>query len=563
MDLLSSINIVSLGAQFDLWSSIDIFFVGFSLTLVLLFLSLTHDQESKRKQENLFFRQESVAALGLAIFVLIVALALQLNQLWVGDSTTLPLWGIMKGTTSWSCLFKSIVVTASILCCVVAWSAFQSARSQEVPQGYEYSIVILLNVLGLILVVGSNDFLLFYLALELHSIASYVLAGFHSRSAYSTEAGTKYFLIGAIASGFLLFGMSLVYVTLGTTNFDGLQTFFELNSSGYTYSGSGVVSVLAPLGLCFILLALTFKLGVFPFHLWVADVYEGSPTPVGTFFAVVPKIVLACLYMRFFILLGSSLQDMHTKLFSHGILTGIILLGLFSIWAGAYHALVQQNIKRFLAYSSVGHIGFFFLGISSFSLEGFLLGLLYLILYIPIALGTWTVVNSYFSIVNHPATRESSRTGETKPVLAHARFFYLADLKMLSRKAPVLAVTVSILILSLAGVPPFAGFTAKASVLYAALCQNMFFPALIGVLGSLLGGFYYVRFIKIMYTERNLAADGSTENEENFGDALDFFVVDRKGSIVLAVSVFIIVFYVAFMGVVWNSLYWATPLLVS
>jgi NADH-quinone oxidoreductase subunit N len=559
MDLAYSINVVSLGTQFELWSSIDIFFLGFSLTLVLLFLSLNHDQESTRKQENIPFRHESITALGLTIFVLVMTLFLQCNQLWVGSGTELPLWGMLKGTATWACLFKSIVVFSSILCCVVAWSSFQSARSQDVPQGYEYSIVMLLNILGLLLVVGSNDFLLFYLALELHSIASYILAGFHSRSAYSTEAGTKYFLIGAIASGFLLFGMSLVYVTLGTTNFDGLRMFFELNSEG-----ADVVSVFAPVGLCMMLLALTFKLGVFPFHLWVADVYEGSPTPVGTFFAVVPKIVLACLYMRFFILLGSSLQELSPKIWQNGILMGIVLLALFSIWAGAYHALVQQNIKRFLAYSSVGHMGFFFLGMSAFSTEGFILGFLYLVLYIPMALGTWTILNTYFSMVNHPTARRSlTSSSDSKPVISHARFFYLADIKLLSRKAPVLAVTISILILSLAGVPPFAGFTAKASVLYSALGQGMFFPALIGVLGSLLGGFYYVRFIKIMYTERNLTASGSSENEENFGDALDFFVVDRVGATVLAFSVFLVVFYIFFMGTLWNTLYWATPLMVG
>jgi NADH-quinone oxidoreductase subunit N len=560
MDLVYSINVVSLGTQFEVWSSIDIFFLGFSLTLVLLFLSLTHDRESTRKQENIIFRQESITALGLAIFVLVMTLFLQCNQLWVGAGTELPLWGMVKGAATWSCMFKSVVVFSSILCCIVTWTSFQSARGEEAAQGYEYAIVLLLNILGLLLVVGSNDFLMFYLALELHSIASYVLAGFHSRSTYSTEAGTKYFLIGAIASGFLLFGMSLVYITLGTTNFDGIRMFFELNASD-----TDVVSVLAPIGMCLMLLALTFKLGVFPFHLWVADVYEGSPTPVGTFFAVVPKIVLGCLYMRFFILLGSSLQDLSPKLWENGILTGIVLLGLFSIWAGAYHALAQKNIKRFFAYSSVGHMGFFFLGMSTFSMEGFILGILYLILYIPMALGTWTILNTYFSMVNHPSARQIANDGvsEVKPGLAYGRFFYLADIKMLSRKAPVLAVTITILILSLAGVPPFAGFTAKASVLYAALSQDMFFPALIGVLGSLLGGFYYVRIIKIMYTERGLSASGSSENEESFGDALDFFVVDRQGAAVLAFSVFIIVFYVFFMGTLWNSVYWATPLMIG
>jgi len=391
---------------------------------------------------------------------------------------------------------KGVVLLSSIACLAVSLDYIKNERIHA----FEYSILILFAVVGMLLLVSSYDLITLYLAIEMVSLSSYVLATFKRQSAFSTEAGLKYFILGAFSSGRLLFGSSMVYGLTGTTNFGNISAFLTISPDEISLVSIGLV-----IGVLFIGMALLFKATAAPFHMWAPDVYEGSPTIVSTFFAVVPKIAILGLFLRLFMFGFYGLAIFWQQL--------LIVCSLTSMILAALIALKQRKLKRFFAYSSVGHVGYLLIGFSTGTIEGIYAMMVYTVIYIIMTLNAWTFI--------------LSTELETK-----GRSTYFTDLGYLSRINPLLAITFTMSLLSMAGVPPLAGFCAKMYVFFAAMEGSMYFLAVTGVLTSVIGAFYYIRFIKIMYFEK-------------MRSWTFFRQISREKSIVLgSTTMFIILFFI-------------------
>jgi NADH-quinone oxidoreductase subunit N len=325
----------------------------------------------------------------------------------------------------------------------------------------EFPVLVMLAVLGMMLMVSARSFLGLYVALELQSLSLYVLAAFLRNDTKSSEAGLKYFVLGALASGLLLYGISLIYGVSGSLSFSALHTLLVVPK----------IPVELTLGLVFVLAAFAFKISAAPFHMWAPDVYEGAPTPVTAFFAAAPKLAGIALLIKVlyqpFGGLGSQWQQI------------IIVLSLISMAWGAFGAIAQSNIKRLMAYSSIGHVGYALLGLAAGGQAGLQATLLYMMIYLPMTLGGFAVILC--------AKREGQELEN------------LSDFAGLARSQPMLAAAMALVMFSMVGVPPLAGFFGKFYVFMAAVEANLLWLALIGVLLSVIGAFYYLRLIKIMY----------------------------------------------------------------
>ena len=333
---------------------------------------------------------------------------------------------------------------------------------EGIPQ-FEYPILILFATLGMLLMVSANDLMSLYVGVELQSLALYVIAAFRRDSTKSSEAGLKYFVLGALSSGMLLYGASMIYGFAGTTRFDGLASLFTGPDAN---PGVGVV-----VGLVFLLAGLAFKVSAVPFHMWTPDVYEGSPTPVTAFFAVAPKIAAIALLVR-------TMLGPFGELFAHWQQI-IIFIAVCSMLLGAFAAIWQTNIKRLLAYSSIGHIGYALVGLSAGSKEGVTGIGIYMTIYLVMNVGTFCCVLSM------------RRQG----LLVEG----IHDLAGLARNQPMLAAAMAIFMFSMAGIPPLAGFFGKLYIFLAAINEGLYLLAVVGVLTSVVGAFYYLRIVKIMY----------------------------------------------------------------
>ncbi|MBI3419747.1 MAG: NADH-quinone oxidoreductase subunit NuoN, partial [Proteobacteria bacterium] len=329
----------------------------------------------------------------------------------------------------------------------------------------EYPVLVLFAMLGMMLMVSSRSFLGLYVALELQSLSLYVLAAFMRNDAKSSEAGLKYFVLGALASGLLLYGISLIYGFTGTVSFAQLHTALALPKA----------PVEVVLGLVFVLAAFAFKIAAAPFHMWAPDVYEGAPTPVTAFFAAAPKLAGIALLIKVlyqpFGALGPQAQQI------------LVVLSLISMAWGAFGAIAQSNVKRLMAYSSIGHVGYALIGLASGGSAGLQATLLYLLIYVPMTLGSFAVIL---------CLRRDGRALEQ-----------LSDFAGLSRARPLLAACMALFMFSMIGVPPLAGFFGKLYVFLAALQSNLLWLALAGVVLSVVGAFYYLRLIKIMYFDKS------------------------------------------------------------
>ena len=340
---------------------------------------------------------------------------------------------------------------------------------------FEYYLLVLFSCFAMIVLLQANDFLTFYLAIELQSLSFYCLASFKKNSSYSVEAGLKYFLMGAFSSGFLLFGCSLVYNACGTTNYSVLKALFFIEfSENFLFSS-------ITLGLLFVLVSFSFKLASAPWHFWVADVYEGSPTTVSFFFGVLPKtavffsilrVVFSCFYVWFFIWVYF-----------------FMFCGFFSLFFGAAGAFTQRKIKRFLAFSSVVHVGFLFLAVATATLLGLFSAFFYLFLYTVISFGFWSLM---FSFSSSAFSGYSSR-GTVR---------YLQDFGFVFKENTALFITLVILVFSMAGIPPLAGFYSKMFVFFSLFCDSdLHFSSFVVVCLSMFSVFYYLRFVKIVSFE--------------------------------------------------------------
>ncbi|MBP0582985.1 NADH-quinone oxidoreductase subunit NuoN [Labrys sp. LIt4] len=353
--------------------------------------------------------------------------------------------------------FTKILVLIGSGTAIVMSSDFLRSRGIE---KFEYPVMILLATTGMMMMLSANDLIALYIGLELQSLALYVIASIHRDDLKSTEAGLKYFVLGALSSGMLLYGASLIYGFAGTVSFTGIATAVQ------GHVGLGLV-----FGIVFLLAGLAFKISAVPFHMWTPDVYEGAPTPVTTLFAGAPKIAAMGLLVRVIITSFPAALAQWQQI--------VVFIAIASMALGSFAAIGQSNIKRLMAYSSIGHMGFALVGLAAGTSEGVQGVLIYLALYLAMTIGTFAVILSM------------KRKG--------AYVENVSDLAGLSSTQPIMAYALAALMFSLAGIPPLSGFWAKWYVFVAAVHQGLWPLAILGVLSSVVGAFYYLRIIKVMF----------------------------------------------------------------
>jgi NADH-quinone oxidoreductase subunit N len=354
--------------------------------------------------------------------------------------------------------FSKILIYASAAIAILMAPRFFDRRGEMRP---EYPILILLSALGMGFMVSSGDLMMLYIGLEMQSLAAYVLASFMRQDTRSAEAGLKYFVLGALASGILLYGVSLIYGFTGTTSYEGIGIAMASGmSTGELF------------GLVFVLAGLAFKISAVPFHMWTPDVYEGAPTPVTAFFATAPKIAAVALAIRVMFDALAPATDAWQQI--------VIFVALASIALGAVAAIGQSNIKRLLAYSSINNIGFALIGIAAGTQAGVAATLSYMTIYVVMTLGSFLCVLQM-------------RDADGRPVEG------IASLAGLSKSQPALAAAFAIFMFSLAGIPPLLGFWGKFLVFDAAVAAGLFPLAVIGIALSVIGAYYYLRIIKTIY----------------------------------------------------------------
>jgi NADH-quinone oxidoreductase subunit N len=330
----------------------------------------------------------------------------------------------------------------------------------EKQQKFEYGTLFLLATLGMLMLISASDLIALYLGLELMSLPLYVIAASNRENLRSTEAGLKYFVLGALSSGMLLYGASLIYGFTGTVNFAGIAK--------ATQNGAGLGLIF---GLVFLFVGFCFKISAVPFHMWTPDVYEGSPTPVTAFFAAAPKVAGIAIFARVTVVAFPGITHEWQQI--------VVFVSIASMALGSFAAIGQRNIKRLMAYSSIGHMGYALVGLAAGTAEGVQGVLIYMSIYVAMTLGTFAVILSM---------RRDGRLVET-----------ISDLAGLSRTHPTMAFFLAVLLFSLAGIPPLAGFFAKFYVFLAAIKAGLFTLAVIGVLTSVVGAYYYLAIVKIMY----------------------------------------------------------------
>jgi NADH-quinone oxidoreductase subunit N len=352
---------------------------------------------------------------------------------------------------------KILVLSGSLIAVILSISYIE----REDMARFEYPILFLFATIGMMMMISANDLIALYVGLELQSLSLYVAAAFRRDSLRSSEAGLKYFVLGALSSGLLLYGASMVYGFAGTTSFAGIAKALAA-SSGNTG---------ALVGLVFIAAALAFKISAAPFHMWTPDVYEGAPTSVTTFFAIAPKVAAMALFIRVLVGPFAPITAQWQQV--------IVFLAILSMVLGAFAAINQTNIKRLMAYSSIGNVGYMLVGLAAGNEAGVRGVLIYLAIYLAMTAGTFACIL---------AMRVHGRAVEG-----------LDDLKGLGRTRPGLALVMAIFMFSMAGIPPLAGFFGKLYVFLAAVQAGMITLAVIGVLASVVAAFYYLRIVKIMY----------------------------------------------------------------
>jgi len=350
---------------------------------------------------------------------------------------------------------KLLALTGSATAILMSTSYLKLERQER----FEYPILIVLAATGMLMLISAADLIALYLGLELMSLALYVVAAINRDSVKSSEAGLKYFVLGALSSGMLLYGASLIYGFTGTVSFVGIAK----------AAGEGGIGLV--FGLVFLFAGFCFKISAVPFHMWTPDVYEGAPTPITAFFAAAPKVAGIAIFVRTTIVAFPEITSQWRQI--------VIFVAIASMALGAFAAIGQRNIKRLMAYSSIGHMGFALIGLAAGTAEGVQGVLVYMAIYVAMTLGTFACIL---------AMRRDGILVEE-----------ISDLSGLARTNPALAFFLAMLLFSLAGIPPLAGFFAKFYVFLAAIKAGLFSLAVIGVLASVVGAYYYLAIIKTMY----------------------------------------------------------------
>jgi len=392
----------------------------------------------------------------ISLLVLLITAIITFNETFAISRTTLFNDSVVIDYMA--SLMKIITLLGAFLALIISSSYLKTFKIFKI----EYPILILSSVLGMMVMISSNDLMVFYMGLELQSLALYVLATFNRDQLKSSEAGLKYFVLSALSSGLLLYGCSLIYGFSGSTNFNIISN--QLNSNEYVLT----------FGIVFILVGLAFKISAVPFHMWAPDVYQGSPTTVTLFFTMVPKIAALTVFIRFLYVPFLNLIDQWQMI--------IVFLSIASMLFGAIAAIGQTNIKRLIAYSSIGHIGYTLAGLATGSNEGIQSSIVYISIYIIMNLALFSCLlmlkrnNEYYEEIE--------------------------DLSGLSKNHPLLSLSLLIILFSLAGIPPLAGFFAKFYIFKAVIEQSMYFLAIVGLLSTVIAAFYYLRVIKIIYFDK-------------------------------------------------------------
>jgi len=430
------------------------------------------------------FRGKGGTRLVLSLTVATLALAFVMVAVSMGRSET-ALGGLFIAD-AFGDFMKLLVLAGSSVTLVMAMRYIE----REDMARFEYPVLILFATLGMLLMISANDMLSLYLGLELQSLSLYVVAAFRRDHLRSSEAGLKYFVLGALSSGMLLYGISMIYGFAGTTSFDVLAA---------QLGGEGAVGIGLLVGIVFLAAGLAFKISAVPFHMWTPDVYEGAPTPVTAFFATAPKVAAMALIVRVMVGPFGDLLDQWQQI--------IWFISIASMVLGALAAINQTNIKRLMAYSSIGHVGYALIGLAAGSELGVTGILLYLTIYIVMNLGTFACILCM----------------RQKDVMVER----IEDLKGLSKTHPAMALALAIFMFSMAGIPPLVGFFGKFYIFLAAIEAELYVLAVIGVLSSVVGAFYYLRIIKLMY----------------FDDPIESFdrPIGREMSIILAATSLLIV----------------------
>ncbi len=384
----------------------------------------------------------------------VIAILILLRSDW----TTAYLLNDMLIFDAFSNVFKIMILIGLVLSLALSVDYLYKERIAR----FEYPVLVLFAGIGMLFMVSANNFLSLYMALELQSLSLYVLAAFHRNSLKSGEAAAKYFILGALSSGMLLFGISLIYGFTGSLDFNVIsQTLFTEAAMppGFT------------VGMVFVLAALVFKISAAPFHMWTPDVYQGAPTSVTAFFALVPKVAALALLVRLTHVPFEAAQEQWSQV--------LYFVAFGSLLVGSFAAIAQENIKRLFAYSSIGNMGYGLIGVLAYSVEGVSSVMVFLFIYMAMTAGSFAIIM---------CMRRDGLVVER-----------ISDLAGLSKTRPVLAYSMAALMFSMSGIPPLAGFFGKFFIFQAAIASGMYILAIFGVVASVVAAFYYLRIIKVMF----------------------------------------------------------------
>ncbi|AHC73554.1 NADH-quinone oxidoreductase subunit N [Candidatus Endolissoclinum faulkneri L5] len=471
MDLASTFSIITPASP-------EIFLVISALTLLMA---------------GLFMSTNSLKIISYSTIIILLLTAILVIQ----SENTLAFQGLFI-SDNFARFIKIIIILGAVFSILISFEHLKRSENNL----FEYPLLILFTTLGMMLMTSANDLILLYMSVELQSIALYVIATIQRNTLKSTEAGLKYFVLGALSSGILLYGCSIIYGFTGTTSFNGIATFLSTNRS----TSPGLI-----IGLIFLISGLAFKVSIAPFHMWTPDVYEGVPTPVTALFALAPKVAALALFLRVMI---DPFRDL---LISWQPI--IAFLSIVSVLIGGLAAIMQTNIKRLMAYSSIAHMGYSLIGLASGNETGVTSVLMYLTTY------TFTIIGTFSGIL---CMRRNDSPVEN-----------ISDLTGLSDTHPIMALALMIFMLSMSGIPPLAGFFGKWFIFMSAIDADLYLLAAIGILSTVISAFYYLRIIKIMYFEEAI-------------EPLDA-IIDKKSQLALCGSAMIIVFFFLFIKPIHNT----------
>ena len=425
----------------------DLNFIYSELFLAISIMSLLIIGVFKKNSSNLIYNLSIISLLG--CLALIFSFPINENAELFNNSYKIDYL---------SSFMKILTISSGIFVLISSNKYIQTININKI----EYPILALSSILGMMVMISSNDLILFYVGLELQSLALYVLASFNRDNLSSSESGLKYFVLSALSSGLLLYGCSLIYGFSGSTNFFVISE--NLTQDDYVLT----------FGIVFIIVGLAFKISAVPFHMWAPDVYEGSPTSITIFFAILPKIAALTVFIRFLYVPFLNLIDQWQMI--------IVFLSIASMLFGAIAAIGQSNLKRLVAYSSIGHMGYALAGLATGTNQGIQSSISYISIYL--------FMNLAFFCCLFMLRRDEKY------------FENIQDLSGLSKNHPLLSFCFLIVLFSLAGIPPLAGFFAKFYIFSAVIDQSMYFLAIVGLLSTVIAAFYYLRLIKIIYFDK-------------------------------------------------------------